>query len=105
MARRLLNIVFTGPAHNAKGKLVLRADLIVAARKAGFVVQSAVGASTELLVASRTDTRKARAAKARGIKMTTYPEFLRRRLRKPVKPTGAKFNPWTDRTSAGSAEL
>lgn len=70
------NVVFTGPAVDAQQKLILRADLIAQATALGWNVQKSVQGTTEMLVASRFDTVKAAKAKARGLIVVTYPEFL-----------------------------
>lgn len=71
-----MNIVFTGAA-TFKGERVMRDDLKRMAAQRGFTVQSMVSASTDILVASRDDTRKARAAVALGVKVLTYPGFCK----------------------------
>ncbi|MBS7812389.1 BRCT domain-containing protein [Roseococcus pinisoli] len=73
---RISNVVLTGPAVTANGDVVLRADLISQATKLGWNIQKSVQATTEMLVASRADTVKAREAKERGIIVVTYAEFL-----------------------------
>lgn len=75
------NVVFTGPAFDNHGRAVLRANLIAASEASGrFRVQSAVTAATQILVASRTDTVKAKKAAALGVEVMTYPEFIGREL-------------------------
>lgn len=70
-----MNIVFTGPATDSSNRSVLRADLIAAVQAKGFRVQNAVTAATQLLVASRTDTVKAKRV-GPGTKVTTYAAFI-----------------------------
>lgn len=69
-------VCFTGQAVEHSGQLILRDDLIVASQKAGFVVYRNFQVDTKLVVASRTDTVKAKNAVAKGIPVITYPEFL-----------------------------
>lgn len=88
-------VVFTGPAEDAKGRLILRADLIASAVARGWTVQKSVQRTTELLVASRTDTVKARKAKQQGVIVVSYPDFLAHLGQ--VVPTGAKPDWNTDR--------
>ena len=71
-----LKIVFTGPAYDAVGRPILRADLAHAVKQLGMIPQANFAADTQLLVASRDDTGKAAKASARGIKILTYPAFL-----------------------------
>lgn len=72
-----VNVVFTGPAFDTAGQSVLRADLIAACETKGNLnVQKAVRADTDVLVASRSDTSKARAAEGRGIAVLTYGDFV-----------------------------
>jgi len=97
-----LSVCFTGPAHNAAGMAILRADLIVAAQNCGYQVQSQMSATTQLLVASRDDTVKAAKAAERGIEVITYPEFLGRMamltLTSSIPATESKHEPdvWVD---------
>jgi hypothetical protein len=93
----MLNVVFTGPAFDNAGHAVVRADLIEACKATGkFAVQSAVKPNTDLLVASRTDTVKAKAAAAKGLEVITYPQFIRSFLSNVELKTGAKPNRYTD---------
>jgi hypothetical protein len=74
----MMNVVFTGPAFDNGGHAVVRADLVAACEATGkFAVQSSVRMDTDLLVASRTDTVKARSAKERGVEVLSYPQFIR----------------------------
>lgn len=72
-----LNVVFTGPAQDEAGNSVLRDDLKKLALEKGYVIQGSVQRTTQILVASRTDTVKARAALAKGLLVVTYPQFIR----------------------------
>lgn len=75
------NIVFTGPAFDLNGQAILRANLVAACQMTGrFNVQSAVTSATDLLIASRTGTAKAKKAAQRGVEVMTYPEFISRAL-------------------------
>lgn len=77
----MLNVVFTGPAFDKNGNSVLRADLAYACTlKGGIAVQNAVKPDTNVLIASRKDTVKAKAADQRGVAVFTYPEFISRFL-------------------------
>ena len=72
-----VNVVFTGPAFDASGNSVVRADLIAACSvKGNLSVQKAVRPDTDVLVASRYDTTKARAARQRGLAVLDYGEFI-----------------------------
>lgn len=69
-----MKIVFTGKGE-INGALVSRASWYAAAEQQGHEVQQAVDKHTELLVASRTDTIKAREAERLGIGVITYDQF------------------------------
>lgn len=86
-----VNVVFTGPAFDPAGQSVLRADLIAACSvKGNLNVQKAVRADTDVLVASRADTTKARAAEGRGIAVLTYGDFIAHFLAGvPIEKVGA----------------
>lgn len=71
------NVVLTGTGYREDGVAILRADIIRQAETRDFHVQTSVQASTELLVASRTDTTKARKAQEKGIEVISYQEFFR----------------------------
>ena len=71
-----MNVVFTGTAVDEAGVHVLRDDLQKMAARQGYYMQKAVNAGTDLLVASRTDTVKAKRAKSLGVSVVTYPEFF-----------------------------
>jgi hypothetical protein len=93
------NVVFTGPATLPTGRPVLRADLVALANKNGLVVQSSVRASTQLLVAARFNTVKARAALDRGLRVTSYAAFIAA-LGGEVPSTGATPDVNVDAKSA-----
>src|SRR5271157_5732304 len=93
----MMNLVFTGPAFDNGGHGVVRADLIAACKATGkFNVQSFVRADTDLLVASRTDTVKAKNAKERGLEVLSYPQFIRSFLSTVELKRGAKPDKYTD---------
>lgn len=93
----MLNVVFTGPATDVLGRAIIRANLVAACHMTGRLsVQDAVKASTHVLVASRADTVKAKSAAARGVKVLTYPEFLREHLAGVAIPSEGKWNGFTD---------
>lgn len=95
------NIVFTGPAFDLNGQAIPRANLVAACQMTGrFNVQSTVNGATDFLVASRTDTTKAKKAAQRGVTVVTYPEFISRALagislktRPDLTPCKASRNP------------
>jgi hypothetical protein len=92
-----MNVVFTGPAIDGYRHSVVRADLISAcAHKGNLHVQSSVRGDTDVLVASRTDTVKAKAAHARGIAVFTYPEFISRFMGSVELKRGSKPNHYVD---------
>lgn len=68
-------IVFTGAA-TFKGQPVLRKNLIKFAEDRGLTIKTTVTANTTYLVASRTDTVKAKAAKRLGVNVMTYDDFI-----------------------------
>jgi len=92
----MLNVVFTGPAFDGNGQSIIRADLIAACQKTGLFVQPAVKATTDVLVASRKDTVKAKSAATRGLKVLTYPEFISKFLAKVEITSGGKPDKWCD---------
>jgi hypothetical protein len=93
----MIKVAFTGPAFDNAGHSVVRADLIAACQMTGkFAVQSSVRPDTNLLVASRTDTVKAKAAAEKGIGVLTYPQFIRSFLSNVEIKKGAKPNRYTD---------
>jgi len=73
-----MNIVFTGRGLDSYSHPRDRTWWTDLAQGMGHDVQSKVDRTTELLVASRDNTTKALAAKARGIKVMTYYEFHQR---------------------------
>ena len=91
------NIVFTGPAFDGNGSSILRDHLVNACMKMGFLVQSAVKADTDAVIASRTDTVKAARAAARGLTVLTYPQFIARHLTDVEIAKGGKPNKYTDK--------
>lgn len=94
----MLRVVFTGPAVDGYGNSILRANLIDACLSTGEIdVQSSVRKDTHAVVASRTDTVKAKGAASRGLIVLTYPEFIARYLRGVKIPTNGAANPYTDK--------
>lgn len=69
-------VVFTGDGENEAGRILPRFVWKKMAEAMNVRVQGAVSPATDVLVASRTDTVKARGAVAHGIKVITYSEFL-----------------------------
>lgn len=96
-----VNVVFTGPA-TYQGMPIVRADLISYVAQNGYRVQSSVRPTTDMLVASRCETVKARAAYERGITVLTYGDFLDRLGGAPT-PSGAPANAYTDAQTTGVA--
>ena len=91
-------VVFTGPAVDSQGRSITRANLVKACEGTGtIIVQSSVRGDTDLLVASRTDTVKAKKAAASGLPVLTYPEFLATRLRGVEIDSGGPVDPYTDK--------
>lgn len=94
----MVAVVFTGPAVDNAGRSITRAALTNACMKVGaFEVHPAIRANTELLVASRKDTVKARRAEERGLPVLTYPEFINRYLKEVEIESVGTFNPYTDK--------
>ena len=91
-----MNVVFTGPAFDSLGQSVARSNLISACKAVGYVVQSSVRGDTDLLVASRTDTVKAKTAEGQGKKVMTYPEFIGQFLSGIEIPTEGRPVKYTD---------
>lgn len=92
-----MNVVFTGPAFDSSGRSVIRADLTYACIEKGYlVVQSGIQADTDILVASRLDTVKAKHAAIRGVKVYTYPEFIAQYLSGVPIKAGGVANKYTD---------
>lgn len=69
-------VAFTGPAHDAKGKRVVREDLEVASRLSGYIINTTVNSIVDVLVCSRRDTKKASDAMRLKVPIISYPEFL-----------------------------
>ncbi len=70
------SVVFTGKGMDPlTSKLRSRGEWEALARAKGFYAQNKVDHSTDYLVASRTDTSKAAAARGYGTKVITYDEF------------------------------
>jgi hypothetical protein len=98
-----MNVVFTGPAFDEIGKPINRADLIDACSKVGITVHKQFGITAQLLVASRIDTCKARAAALRGAALMTYPQFIERFLEgTPIEKKGPR-NKYVDAFKAVKA--
>lgn len=95
-----MKVVFTGPAVDSSGKAILRANLAAACQEVGMEVQRSVRKNTEVLVASRTDTVKARKAKERGLPVMTYPQFIATYLRGVEIKEGGVLNPYTDKVDS-----
>ena len=101
----MLNLVFTGAASNKAGKALVRGNLIAACRNTGrLAVQEGVKADTDLVVASRADTVKARAAAARGLKVVSYQAFLAEHLLNVAIPTDGAWSWFTDASSEPKRE-
>ena len=94
----MTNVVFTGPAVDGTGHTVLREALIQACQAKGSMnVQPSVQTTTNLLVASRTDTVKAKKAVSRGLTVLTYPKFIGKFLRGVVLPTDGVPGKYVDK--------
>lgn len=73
----MLNVVFTGPAFGVDGQSIIRRNLVAACEGTGVIrVMQSVGTTTDLLVASRKDTSKARNALKNDLPVMTYSEFI-----------------------------
>lgn len=92
----MIRAVFTGPAIDSTGHMIVREDLINACAKAGIVVDPAIRPSTSVLVASRIDTSKAKAADLKGIPVMTYPQFLAAHLKGVAIEKSAKPHRFVD---------
>ena len=93
-----MNVVFTGPAYDSSGNSILRSNLAYACtEKGGIHVQLKVNSMTDALVASRTDTVKAKGAAMRGITVWSYPEFIAMHLRGVNIPSTGKANGYVDK--------
>lgn len=93
-----MNIVLTGAASYPNGKTILRADLVAACKKADIKVQTAVEFTTNILVASRHDTVKAKNAKNLGVQVIDYAELidLLGEMGVKIESTGAQPDPYVD---------
>ena len=92
-----MNVVFTGPAVDGNGCSLVRSALAYAClQKGNLRVQNSVQRDTDVLVASRVDTVKAKKASERGMAVFTYPEFINRFLKGVDLPTGGKPNKYAD---------
>jgi hypothetical protein len=91
-------VVFTGPATDKQGRPIVRKDLIQAASEAGLEVSNKIDAGVELLVASRTDTVKAKSAAASGIAVVDYAAFVSmlEALGVEIKHSGAAPDKYVD---------
>jgi hypothetical protein len=65
-------------------------------KKSGLFVQPAIKASTDVMVASRKDTVKAKSAQSRGLKVLSYPEFISKFLAEAEIMSGGKPDRWCD---------
>lgn len=90
------SVCFTGPAFDALGQSVLRADLIKSAQELGFVIHPAVRPTTQMLIASRVDTVKAKKAKAQGVEVLSYPHFIMVYLHGSVAKSDGQPAPYVD---------
>lgn len=94
----MVSVVFTGPAIDNAGRSITRQALENACMVVGNIgVQPAIRADTEVLVASRKDTVKARRAAERGLPVLTYPEFINHYLDGVEIEAGGQFNRFTDK--------
>ena len=95
-----MNIVFTGAAVGSDGHPIKREDIIKASKMAGFHVQAKVDALTDILVASRDDTVKAKNATAGGVAVVTYVQWFTTLAKRGVEIgdfiTEGPGNAWTD---------
>lgn len=91
------SIVFTGKGLDPlTGRLRTRDEWTALASAKGFYAQKKVDGSTDYLVASRTDTTKAAAARDYGTQVITYEEFeqmLRGRIPVSTHNSGRAFVP------------
>lgn len=90
-----MKVVFTGAATDIYGGQLKRADLIAACQIAGIDVMPRIEKGVDMLVASRHDTIKAKRAKALGIPVCSYEEFLTEH-KIPVVHGDGEVNPFTD---------
>lgn len=70
-------VVFTGPAKLKSGTVIVREALKRATEAAGMRMGTAIKGDTAYLVASRTDTVKARNAEKSGLMVLTYDQFVK----------------------------
>ena len=91
-----MNIVFTGPGTGLEGAPITRAELTAAAEAKGHTVKASLTLDTELLVASRTDTVKARRAIERGVLVIDYKTFVAECLNGEVERRNARPDPYID---------
>jgi len=91
-----LKVVLTGPAHDDIGNPVLRAVLVKACQERGLIVQPHFCRDTDLLVASRVDTVKARKAALTGLPVLDYPTFIQTYQLSPGPSTGLPADPYVD---------
>ncbi len=97
MTGEALNVVFTGPAILEDGRLIPRSNLVAACKQFGAIqVQPRVRGDTDLLVASRTDTVKAKSAAASGIMVLSYQTFVDRHLCGACLPEDGEVDRFTD---------
>ena len=69
-------IALTGQAFDLDGNKIARDELVQRIKKSGIRVSPRNMRGVDTLVASRDDTAKAQAAKARKIRVITYQELL-----------------------------
>ena len=91
-----MKVVFTGPAFDNSGHSIVRSDLIKVCSVKGIIVQGSVKPDTEMVVASRLDTRKATSAASQGKNVTTYPSFIATFLGGVEIKAGPRPNNYTD---------
>lgn len=91
-----MNVVFTGPAFDSQGNSIVRSELSYACLLRGIAVQASVRGDTQMVVASRCDTVKAKNASIRGLKVMTYPEFIDSFLEGMEIKKGGLANKWVD---------
>jgi hypothetical protein len=93
----MLKVCFTGPGYTADGQAVVRSALSQACINAGVaMIRPKVEVDTDILVASRTDTVKAKNAALIGVTVMTYPEFISQFLADVALETNGVANKWVD---------
>ena len=97
-------IVFTGPGIGLHGEPITRAELKAAAEARGHIIRQSVTLDTEMLVASRTDTVKARRAAERGIVVIDYKAFVAECLDGEVERSNAQPDLFVDSHQPSSHE-